>query len=268
MDDLRETAVIPALTTRWLGRSYRYLETTTSTNDVLKEMAAEGVPAGSVLAANFQSRGRGRLDRRWEAAPGTSLMVSLLLRPEWPAAQALWLTMMAGLATAEAVERLSPLSVLLKWPNDVGVLLAGQWHKMGGLLVEGNVRENGRLRYAVVGLGLNVNMTTAQLPEGMTPVTSILAASGVRVARRALLLAFLERMEMWYEAAAAGRSPREAWQERLITIGRQVQASFGGQVVMGTAVGVDEFGQLMIEDEAGQTQTITAGDVTLRGRLP
>jgi BirA family biotin operon repressor/biotin-[acetyl-CoA-carboxylase] ligase len=121
------------------------------------------------------------------------------------------------------------------------------------------------LRYAVVGLGLNVNMTAAQLPAGVTPVTSLLAASGARVERRALLLAFLERMEAWYDLAAAGRSPREAWQERLITIGQPVRAAFGGEVVVGTAVGIDEFGQLIVEDGAGQIHIITAGDVTLRG---
>lgn len=264
---MKETAVLPHLTTRWLGRSYHFLETTTSTNDVLKAMAAAdpaGTPAGSVVATDFQSQGRGRLGRRWEAAPGTSLMLSLLFCPDWAPERALWLTMIAGLAAAEAIESLTPLSISLKWPNDVGLTLAGSWHKLGGLLVEGELDENGRLRQVVVGMGLNVNMTPEQLPEGITPVTSLLAAGGEAVDRQVLLLALLARMEEWYETAVGGQSPQPAWQARLVTLGRSVQVTQGDEVLVGTAVGVDEWGQLLLRTQAGQQHTIAAGDVSLR----
>jgi BirA family biotin operon repressor/biotin-[acetyl-CoA-carboxylase] ligase len=267
MDDLTETAVIPNLTTKWLGRSYFYVETTSSTNDVLKHRAAESEmdsPSGTVLVTNYQSQGRGRLGRRWEAQPGTSLMMSLLLRPDWSAAQSLWLTMMAGLAAAEAIEQLMPLPISLKWPNDLGTEQDGIWYKLGGLLVEGSVGENGCLQNVIIGMGLNVNMTAAQLPAGITPVTSLLVAGGKVVDRQALLLAFLERMEYWYETAVAGQSPQSAWVKRLITLGREVQVSRGDEVLVGTAVGVDEWGQLRVQTPDGTTHTITAGDVTLR----
>ena len=268
MDDLRETAVVPKLTTLWLGHTYEYVETITSTNDVLKQRVAnedEGiVPHGLVLVTDFQSKGRGRLGRRWEAASGTSLMLSLLLRPDWVAERSLWLTMIVGLAAAEAIEQLTPVVISLKWPNDVGVELDDVWHKMGGLLVEGSVGQNGRLQTVVVGMGLNVNMTAVQLPEGITPVTSLLVAGNQAVARQALLLAFLARFEYWYETAVAGQSPVSAWEARLITIGREVQVRQGDDVVLGTAVGVDEWGQLRIKTEAGHIHTVTAGDVTLR----
>lgn len=268
MDDLRETAVIPHLTTKWLGHSYHYVTTISSTNDALKQRAAQGKasepPTGTVLATDYQSQGRGRLDRRWEAPPGTSLMLSLLLRPNWPAAQSLWLTMMAGLAAAEAIEALLPLPISLKWPNDLGVELAGVWHKLGGLLVEGGLGTNGRLQHVVVGMGININMTATQLPEAMTPVTSLLIASGQKIERQALLLAFLARMEDWYETAVAGQSPQSAWEKRLVTVGKAVQASQGEQVWVGTAVGVDKWGQLLVQTQDGITHTISAGDVTLR----
>lgn len=268
MDDLSETAVIPHLTTKWLGRSYAYVETISSTNDVLKQRVAVGSetdhPAGTVLVTDYQSKGRGRLGRRWEAEPGTSLMLSLLLRPDWSAAQSLWLTMMAGLAAAEAIESLLPVLISLKWPNDLGTEIDGIWHKLGGLLVEGGIGENGRLQHVIIGMGLNVNMTAAQLPDGITPVTSLLVAGGQVVARQTLLVAFLARMEYWYETAVAGQSPRVAWEKRLITLGREVQVSQGGEILVGTAVGVDEWGQLRVQAQDGTSHTITAGDVTLR----
>ena len=263
MDDLTETAVLPKLTTKWLGHSYQYLETITSTNDVLKQR--EDSPShGMVLVVDFQSQGRGRLGRRWEALPGTSLILSLLLRPEWLAEQSLWLTMMAGLAAAEAIELLTDVPISLKWPNDVGVELDGVWHKLGGLLVEGSIGENGRLQSAVIGMGLNVNMTSAQLPEGITPVTSLLVAGGQTVDRQALLLAFLARMENWYETAVSGQSPCGAWEKRLVTLGREVQVSQARGVLRGTAVGVDKWGQLRVKTQDGIIHTITAGDVSLR----
>jgi len=268
MNDLVKTAVMPKLTTIWLGHHYDYVETITSTNDVLKKRAAEKspdeLPHGTVLVTDYQSKGRGRLGRRWEALPGTSLMLSLLLRPDWTAEQSLWLTMMAGLAAAEAIELLTNVQVSLKWPNDVGSELDGVWHKLGGLLVEGSVGQNGRLQSVVVGMGLNVNMTAEQLPEGMTPVTSLLAAGNQIVDRQALLLAFLARMERWYETAVAGQSPVSAWEKRLITLGRAVQVSQGEDVLVGTAVGIDEWGQLRVQTHDNSIHTITAGDVTLR----
>jgi BirA family biotin operon repressor/biotin-[acetyl-CoA-carboxylase] ligase len=268
MDNLTKTAVIPQLTTLWLGHTYEYVETIGSTNDVLKQRAAveneDTLPHGTVLVADYQSKGRGRLDRRWEAQPGTSLMLSMLLRPNWPVEQSLWLTMMAGLAAAKAIESLTSVKISLKWPNDVGVDMDGVWHKLGGLLVEGSMAQNGRLQSVVVGVGLNVNMTVEQLPEGITPVTSLLLAGGEPVDRRDLLLSFLARMEDWYETAVAGQSPVTAWADRLITLGRQVQVSQGEEVLVGTAVGVDEWGQLRVKTEDGSLQTIIAGDVTLR----
>ena len=175
--ELAVTAVLPHLTTRWLGRPYHFFATITSTNDVLKEWVAQGAadqpPAGTVLAADFQSAGRGRLARRWEAEAGTSLMFSLLLRPNWPAEQLLWLTMLASLAATEAAERLVDAPLGVKWPNDLVLSQNGVWHKWGGLLLEGSVAEDGRLPTVILGMGLNVNMTAAQLPEGITPVTSL-----------------------------------------------------------------------------------------------
>jgi BirA family biotin operon repressor/biotin-[acetyl-CoA-carboxylase] ligase len=267
-NDLSESEVRAALTTAWLGRPYHYLTSTGSTNDQLKAWAADlAYPAGTVLLADYQSAGRGRLDRRWEAPPGTSLLFSTLLRPGWPAERGPWLTMLAGLAAAEAIEAVAGLPARLKWPNDVMLNCDGGWRKMGGLLLDATLGSGGRLESAILGIGLNVNVPEAALPAAVTPATSLLAAGGQPVARRPLLVALLARLEQRYDAAGAGRSPRAEWQEQLITVGRpvSVSAAGSGEVLTGVAEGVDEWGQLIVRDAAGGRHVIAAGDVTLRG---
>lgn len=270
--ELSEAAVRAELTTAWLGRPYRYVAFVDSTNEQMKAWAADPAwPSGTVLLADFQSAGRGRLDRRWDAPPGTALLFSVLLRPDWPAHQGAWLTMLAGLAVVEAVETITGLPAQLKWPNDV-VLASGEtgeWRKVCGLLLDATLAPAGdRLESAILGIGLNVNIPAAALPVAATPATSLLVAGGRAVSRRALLPALLERLERHYEAAVAGHSPVGAWTTRLITLGRPVVVTFAGSSssLAGVAEGVDEWGQLLVRDATGALHTIAAGDVTLRGR--
>jgi BirA family biotin operon repressor/biotin-[acetyl-CoA-carboxylase] ligase len=266
-DDLRETAVHAALSTKWMGRSYRYFAQIGSTNDALKEAAADPqLPAGTVFLTDFQSQGRGRLQRRWLAPAGSSLLLSILFRPEWPPEQAQWLTMLVSTAAAEAVEAASGLPVGIKWPNDLLIEVDGVWHKFSGMLLEGQMGENGRFQSAVLGIGINVNIPVESLPEAVTPATSLRVAAGRSFSRLDLLADFLYRLEIAYQTAENGRSPQSAWQQRLVTLGKQVRVTQGqsGQPIVGEAVGSDEWGRLLVRDEAGQLHTIAAGDVTLR----
>lgn len=264
-DELAEPAVLAALTTKWLGRSYHYFPEIGSTNDALKE-AAQDLPAGAVFLTNYQQQGRGRLQRRWLAPPGTSLLLSILFRPDWPPEQAQWLTMLASLAAATAVEALTQRSVGIKWPNDMMLQQAGRWCKFGGLLLEGVLDENGRFQHIILGIGLNINLPADQLPDAATPATSLLAITGTAVSRRAVLLRFLQHLEINYEQAVNGRSPQPAWQEKLITLGRPVTVNQAGATasISGTAAAVDEWGRLLVRDAQGQLHAIAAGDVTLR----
>lgn len=270
-DSLEATAVLPQLVTRWLGRPYHYYETITSTNDWLKALAEQSepghLPAGALLLADYQSAGRGRLQRRWESPPGASLMFSLLFRPDWPPAQVTWLTMLACLAATEAAEAALPASVRLgiKWPNDLMLWQDGLWRKWGGLLLEGSLGENGRSRHIILGIGLNVNLTAGQLPEAITPPTSLALAVGQPLSRQRLLLDLLPRLEQRYEQAQAGQSPQPAWRARLITLGQTVSVTRPGQPSLrGLAYDVDEWGQLLLQTEAGDQLPIAAGDVSLR----
>jgi BirA family biotin operon repressor/biotin-[acetyl-CoA-carboxylase] ligase len=266
-NNLQKTAVTPTLNTQWLGKNYIYLEETGSTNEFLKERVAEShVPAGTVVATDFQSQGKGRLQRRWEAPAGTSLLLSLLFKPDWPAEQANWLTMIASVAMAEAVEGETAVPVGIKWPNDLIIKVEDVWHKVGGLLLEGDVGTDGRIRSVVLGIGLNVNIPPEQLPAGETPPTSLLAVLGRPVSRQALLADFLQRVEAGVATAVSGQSPQAAWQKRLITLGQPVQVTHTGtnQAISGVAESTNAFGHLLVRDGAGRLHTVTAGDVTLR----
>jgi BirA family biotin operon repressor/biotin-[acetyl-CoA-carboxylase] ligase len=269
-DDLHEAAVRPHLTTAWLGRRYHYVPEIGSTNSELKAWVDAGTeeepPAGTVLLTDYQSAGRGRLGRRWEAPPGSSLLFSVLFRPGWTAARAGWLTMLAGLAVAEAVAAIAGVTVGLKWPNDVMAWVDGGWRKLGGLLVDAQLADD-RLTYAILGVGINVNIPAEALPAAVTPPTSLLLATGHPVPRRPLLLECLGRLEAHYDAAAGGRSPQADWNERLITLGREVTVSSGaGTALVGVAETTDEAGSLIVRDASGMRHTVAAGDVTLRDR--
>jgi len=267
-DELHYSVVRAELTTQWLGRNYRYIESIGSTNDRLKEWLADGSnpPAGTVLLTDYQTAGRGRLDRRWEAPPATSLLFSVLFRPGWPAEKSGRLTMLAGLAIAEAIETVTGLDVRLKWPNDIMLRQDDSWAKVAGLLLDAVVSDGQTLESAILGIGVNVNIPSGALPEAITAPTSLLVACGQPVARRPLLLACLERLEHHYNAAERGLSPWAAWNERLITIGRAVNvtAAGTGQSLAGLAEATDELGRLIVRDETGRRHTIAAGDVTLR----
>lgn len=252
-----------ALRTRWLGRPCYSLQETASTNAVLAERAAAGAPAGTLVLAEYQSAGRGRQGRRWLAPPGSSLLFSTLFRPPWPAARAAWLTMIAGLASVQAVREVAGLHAALKWPNDVMVLVEEQWRKAGGILLE-TALDGETIRHAIVGIGLNVNVARRQLPEAPTPATSLLLAGGQAVARLPLLSTLLLRLEEAYEPAAAGQSPQPAWDELLVTRGRPVTVHGEGIVLAGMATGTDEWGRLLVRDATGAIHAVSAGDVTLR----
>jgi BirA family biotin operon repressor/biotin-[acetyl-CoA-carboxylase] ligase len=262
-DHLDQATLAREIGTRWLGQTLHYLLTTTSTNAVLAKLAAEGAPAGTVVVTDYQAQGRGRRRRRWEALPGTSLLFSLLFRPDWPATQAAWLTMLSGLAAVTAIEASTDLNAALKWPNDVMLATTDTWHKTGGILLETEI-EGDRLRQAIVGVGLNVNMTAAQLPDAPTPATSLLVAGGHPVSRALLLARFLHALEQGYTAAIAGTSPQPAWNERLMLRGKTVTIRDEAHTLYGTVLGTDEWGRLLLRTANGNVRHIAAGDVTLR----
>jgi len=258
--DLSAEAIRAALTTRFVGRNLVYLPETDSTNTKARRLARQGAPEGTLVIADYQTAGRGRFNRRWLAPPGSSLLLSLIFRPPLAPHQAQRLTMLCGLALLEAIETETGLRADLKWPNDV--VLAGR--KVAGILTELSLR-GATVDYAVVGVGLNVNLDPARLPADLlTPATALSHEAGRRVDRLSLLGAFLQAVEQRYLALRAGWSPREEWARRLVTLGRRVVISEGERTFDGLAEGVDADGALLVRLDDGRLRKVLAGDVTLR----
>ena len=242
-----------------LWRSVEVLESVGSTNAVLAAAAAEGMPEGTVLVAEHQEAGRGRLDRVWVSPPRAGLTVSVLLRPDVPASRRSWLPLLTGVALAQAVRDVAGVRAALKWPND---LLAADGGKLAGLLAEagsGGPASGG----VVLGVGVNVSTTADELPEGGT---SLLAQNG-GTDRTALLTGFLQRLAERYRAwSAALGDPIASGLARdylawSATVGGQVAVTLpDGAVVEVTAEAVDWDGRLVVATEGGRLE-LAAGDV-------
>ena len=242
-----------------VGRHLVYHEVTGSTNDDARRLAEAGAPDGLVVLADEQTHGRGRLGRAWVSPPGASLLLSALFRLPLPLAQAARLTMIMGLAALDAIGSACGLEAALKWPNDI--LLQGR--KCGGILAELE-GEGERLRWAVVGLGLNVNFSPAQFSELAATATSLQDCLGRPVDRGELLVALLRSLSSRYARLRRGQSPFPEWQSKLAMLGQEVVVEVGQEEISGLAELVTEWGTLIIRKEDGSRQELTAGDVRVR----
>jgi BirA family transcriptional regulator, biotin operon repressor / biotin---[acetyl-CoA-carboxylase] ligase len=239
-----------------------WVEEVDSTNQVLLDRARTGEREGAVLVADHQTAGRGRLGRTWEAPPGSSLLVSVLLRPELTVAEAHMVTTAAGLAAVGACESVTGLRPTLKWPNDLVVERSDGTRKLAGLLAE-TVVDGDRLSALVVGMGLNVNWPPS-LPEELREIATALNHEvGHDVDRQALLEAWVRELDRRYAATgtASGRSALlEDYRAACGTIGRRVRVEVTGDVVEGAAVDVDDGGRLLVRDH-GVEHAVSVGDV-------
>jgi BirA family biotin operon repressor/biotin-[acetyl-CoA-carboxylase] ligase len=260
------------LTTRVMGRPLYYFPTIGSTNVEARRLAASGAPEGTLLVADEQTAGKGRLGRRWSAPPNTCLLMSLLFRPTLSPSQAPRLTMLCSLAAAEAIESDTGLPVAVKWPNDLVIPqppgATNPYHKLGGLLTETAIAGS-TILFAVVGMGINVNVDPAALGPVMTPATSLSAELGHAVDRAALLADILQRIEDRYPQVTGGQLYGD-WAGRLVTIGQRVTVSSAGarEQVEGVVEGVNSDGALQVRDLAGNLHLIAVGDVTLQESGP
>jgi BirA family biotin operon repressor/biotin-[acetyl-CoA-carboxylase] ligase len=232
-----------------------------STMERAAELAAGGAPEGATVLAEEQTAGRGRLGRTWVATPGSSLLLSVVLRPPLPR-EAVWLTVAtAGVALAGAVEAVAPgPPVGLKWPNDLE--LGGR--KAAGLLAEAHLQGQ-RLDWVVLGLGVNVAQRRQDLPPELADrATSVALAVGAPVDRAALLAAWGERFVDGYRRLAGGEPGPvlAAYRRRLVTLGRRVRADrVGAEPVVGTAVDLTAVGGLVVQTDGGARVDVLAADV-------
>lgn len=223
---------------------------TASTNADLAERARQGAPEGLVIATEHQTAGRGRLDRSWEAPPGSALTFSVLLRPDWPADRWPWLPLLTGIAVRNALQEY--VAAGLKWPNDV---LVGD-KKICGILLERVDTPDGPA--AIVGIGLNTGMTAEELP--VDTATSLLLETGEQPDRTGVLIDVLRALFGLYRDADPA-ALHEDYTNASVTLGRQVHVELpGGEVIEGRAESIDEHGRLLVA-HAGGTTVVGAGDV-------
>jgi len=252
--------------TKIFGQQIIYPPQIGSTNVELKRLAQEGAAEGLLYLTDEQTAGKGRLNRSWQAPPGSSLLMSLLFRPaRWVKPHEVQrLTMLCALALAEAVEHCTGITARLKWPND---LLSTEGKKLAGVLTEFEL--NGEeLSWVVVGMGLNVNVDFSQV-ESHDPLsqtaTSLSTLVGHAVEREPILRNFLERVEQRYMALQHGHVPQTEWAARLAGMGQPVTIThLDGSHQTGVVAGVNENGALLLQQNDGSTVTVWAGDVTLR----
>jgi BirA family biotin operon repressor/biotin-[acetyl-CoA-carboxylase] ligase len=244
-----------SLRTRRIGRSIIHEMTCDSTMNIARSEARDGASHGTIVIAEEQTSGRGRFGRSWTSPPGENLYLTLILRP--PIARLRSLSMIAPLAVCLAVEDVVPVTAEIKWPNDV--LIGGR--KLSGVLVESEL-SGSDVRFALVGIGVNVNLDVDAADEIRDIATSLRRESGRQVSREATLVRLLGHIEDLYESPAP--EVVEAWRSRLETLGRQVTVTAGDQSYSGLAEDVNERGSLVLRLPDGSSMTFEAAEVSLR----
>ena len=255
-----ETTIADQIHTKWAGKTVHFARETDSTNLWIKRLAKEGASEGTLALAEFQSAGRGRLGRSWEVPEGTSVMMSILLRPKFEPQYAPMLTLVMGMAVAKAVKKLG-FDVSIKWPNDVVV----SHKKICGILTEMGVRD-GKIDYAVIGVGINVNIR--EFPEEMADkATSLYLESGREFDRSQIPGLVMEAFEKYYEkfAATCDLSGLKEEYESILANYNQPVRVLAKEPYEGVARGITDGGELLVEKTDGTIVAVSAGEVSVRG---
>ena len=256
-----EETISQAIDTKWAGKTVHFAKETDSTNSWIKRLAKDGAEHGTLAVAEFQSAGRGRFDRRWEAPEGSSIMMTLLLRPEFSPQKAPMLTLVMGLSVAQAVAELG-LEVGIKWPNDVVV----SRKKICGILTEMTMKQD-KIGCAVIGVGINVNMES--FPEEMADkATSLYLESGHPFDRAQVVGLVMKHFEENYERFVqtedlSGLKPD--YEKMLANLNQPVRVLDQNDPYEGIARGINAGGELLVERADGTVEEVNSGEVSVRG---
>jgi BirA family biotin operon repressor/biotin-[acetyl-CoA-carboxylase] ligase len=257
-EPLSVNAITCDLGTRLLARRVVYRECIESTNNLAKQLADAGEPEGTLVIAEEQTAGRGRLGRTWVAPSRSSILMSLILRPALVPHQTARVTMAVALGACDGIRAATRLDARIKWPNDI--LLRG--HKCAGILAEAGITGD-CLDYVVVGIGLNVNFAVIDHPDLPRDVTSIADELGKPTPRAPLVQAIVRGIEAYYLRLCAGENLRAEWATRMLTLNQRVRAQTPWGDEEGIAEDVDEDGALLLRRNDDSVVRLIAGDVTL-----
>jgi BirA family transcriptional regulator, biotin operon repressor / biotin---[acetyl-CoA-carboxylase] ligase len=247
--------------TKVIGRGIQVFEQTTSTNDVMEKLARDGVKEGVVVFAESQTRGRGRLGRKWMSPTHKGLWFSILLRPDMRPQETTRLTVASATAVRRAIKSVTGLSAEIKWPNDL--LIGGK--KVVGILTEMSA-EVDRIRHIILGIGVDVNQDAAEFPVELRKMaTSLKIEAGEEICRAELAVEILRDLDFDYARIGSGKfsAVADEWEAACATIGRNVSVQTGVQKIRGRAEALDDDGALLVRTEHGHLERIIGGDVTL-----
>lgn len=247
--------IVEGLETAFMGRHVRYYPSLPSTMDEARQVALAGAPEGTLVIAEEQTLGRGRLGRAWFSPQGC-LALSLVLRPSRRELSSL--VMVASLAVVQSIENITPLRAQIKWPNDV--LIKGR--KVAGILIESALRGDA-VDYCLLGIGINVNLDTTSIPEIASFATSLSQELGREVSLLGLLRTLMGTLERYYLMVRGGGDVLDAWRQRLETMGQWIKVSWDEGKVEGWAESVDEEGALLLRLRDGRLLRIPSGEVTV-----
>jgi BirA family biotin operon repressor/biotin-[acetyl-CoA-carboxylase] ligase len=256
MDVLSAELVTAGLGTRFIGQRVIYFTRHGSTMEAARQEARRGATEGTVLIAGEQTAGKGRGKRVW-LSPEGSIALSIVLYPD--VSQLPYLIMLASVATARSIEAVTGLEAQLKWPNDI--LIKGR--KICGILIENELKGNG-LAWTVIGIGINVNIRTRDLPQIADTATSLYDELGKKLSRVEIIQSLLPEFERLYLSLGDGVKIYREWRQRLVTLGKTVDVISGEEVLQGVAEDAGRDGSLLLKRNDGSISHIVAGDVTLR----
>ena len=244
--------------------SILYFDTIDSTNTRAKELAAQGAPHGTVLIANHQTGGRGRMGRTFVSPAGSGIYLSVILRPNCPPTELMHLTCASAVAMCDAVEHAAHFRPGIKWTND----LVWQSKKLGGILTELGIRPDGITDYAIVGIGINCCQEADDFPpEIRTMATSLRAISPKNVDRAQVAAAMIESLYAMAQSLLTGKEPMmNHYRQDCITLGKEVSLTTAdGTIRYGKALSLDDDGGLVVRFNNGQVETVAFGEISVRG---
>lgn len=244
-----------------MGVDIRYYDEIDSTNNEAKKLAREGCLEGTVVIADCQKSGRGRLGRVWDSPPGEGIWMSLILRPHLLPTYASQLTLVAGNSMCEAISKVTGLKAKIKWPNDIVV----NSKKVCGILTEMSTQME-CIDYVIIGIGVNVN--TAAFKEELPYATSLLLEGHQEYSRKAVVAAFLECFEADYDQYLTYQSLsflKERYEKNCITLHQKVKLIGRADNLVAEAVGITDEGSLVVKKEDGKLEEVSTGEVSVRG---